>query len=131
MEKIRAFTGELKVLETANPKLYAVEIMALNSEVNRNNWQYINLQQHLNEFLDIPILTAYVGGGMIIGDGHNYNMKVTLRPARNTPRSQRPMQNASWDGYPKTSRMFDWRLLTEPNGLSSRAIFGHSTQRNL
>lgn len=75
MEKIRAFTGELKVLETANPKLYAVEIMALNSEVNRNNWQYINLQQHLNEFLDIPILTAYVGGGMIIGDGHNYNMK--------------------------------------------------------
>lgn len=75
MEKIRAFTGELKVLETANPKLYAVEIMALNSEVNRNNWQYINLQQHLNEFLDIPILTAYVGGGMVIGDGHNYNMK--------------------------------------------------------
>lgn len=75
MEKIRAFTGELKVLETANPKLYAVEIMALNSEVNRNNWQYINLQQHLNEFLDIPILTAYVGGGMVIGDGHNFNMK--------------------------------------------------------
>jgi hypothetical protein len=75
MEKIRAFTGELKVLETANPKLYAVEIMALNSEVNRNNWQYINLERHLNEFLDIPILTAYVGGGMIVGDGHNYAMK--------------------------------------------------------
>lgn len=75
MEKIRAFTGELKVLETANPKLYAVEIMALNSEVNRNNWQYINLERHLNEFLDIPILTAYVGGGMVIGDGHNYSMK--------------------------------------------------------
>lgn len=75
MEKIRAFTGELKVLETANPKLYAVEIMALNSEVNRNNWQYINLEKHLNEFLDIPILTAYVGGGMVIGDGHNYSMK--------------------------------------------------------
>lgn len=75
MEKIRTFTGEMKVMQTANPKLYSVEIMALNSLVNRNNWQYINLQQHLNEFLDIPILTAYVGGGMIIGDGHNYNMK--------------------------------------------------------
>lgn len=75
MEKNRAFTGQLKVLETANPKLYAVEIMALNSEVNRNNWQYINLEKHLNEFLDIPILTAYVGGGLIVGDGHNYNMK--------------------------------------------------------
>lgn len=75
MGKNRAVTGQLKVMETANPKLYAVEIMALNSEVNRNNWQYINLEQHLNEFLDIPILTAYVMGGAIIGDGHNYNMK--------------------------------------------------------
>ena len=75
MEKNRAINGTMKVLETANPKLYAVEIMALNSEVNRNNWQYVNLEQHLNEFLDIPILTAYVGGGLIIGDGHNYNMK--------------------------------------------------------
>ena len=75
MEKTRTVMGELKVLETANPKLKAVEIMALNSLVNRNNWQYINLEQHLTEFLDIPILTAYVGGGMIIGDGHNYAMK--------------------------------------------------------
>ena len=35
----------------------------------------MNLEQHLNEFLDIPILTAYVMGGQVIGDGHNYNMK--------------------------------------------------------
>ena len=74
-KKNRAFTGQLKVMATVNPKLYAVEIMALNSEVNRNGWQYVNLEQHLNEFLDIPILTAYVMGGMVIGDGHNYNMK--------------------------------------------------------
>ncbi|MBO5970684.1 MAG: hypothetical protein J6S14_19590 [Clostridia bacterium] len=75
MEKNKAFTGQLRVMETANPKLYAVEIMALNSEINRNNWRYVNLEQHLNEFLDIPILTAYVMGGNVIGDGHNYNMK--------------------------------------------------------
>lgn len=75
MEKNRAFTGQLRVMATDNPKLYAVEIMALNSLVNRNNWQYVNLEKHLNEFLDIPILTAYVGGGLVIGDGHNYNMK--------------------------------------------------------
>lgn len=75
MEKNRAVVGKLRVLETQNPKLYPVEVMALNSEVNRNNWQYINLQQHLNEFLDIPILTAYVMGGNVVGDGHNYNMK--------------------------------------------------------
>lgn len=75
MGKNRAFTGQLRVMATDNPKLYAVEIMALNSKVNRNNWQYVNLEQHLNEFLDIPILTAYVMGGAVIGDGHNYNMK--------------------------------------------------------
>lgn len=75
MEKNKTVVGQLRVLETQNPKLYPVEIMALNSEVNRNNWQYINLEQHLNEFLDIPILTAYVMGGSIVGDGHNYNMK--------------------------------------------------------
>lgn len=63
------------MLETTNPKLYPVEIMALNSEVNRNNWQYVGLERHFNEFLDIPILTAYVMGGNVIGDGHNYNMK--------------------------------------------------------
>lgn len=75
MEKNRTVVGQLRVLETTNPKLYPVEIMALNSEINRNNWRYINLQQHLNEFLDIPLLTAYVMGGAVIGDGHNYNMK--------------------------------------------------------
>lgn len=75
MEKNKAVVGQLRVMETANPKLYAVEIMALNSEINRNNWRYVNLEQHLDEFLDIPILTAYVMGGNVIGDGHNYNMK--------------------------------------------------------
>ena len=69
MEKNREFIGQLKILESANPKLKAVEIMALNSEINRNNWRYVNLQQHLNEFLDIPILTAYVGGGMMLHCG--------------------------------------------------------------
>lgn len=71
----KVIAGKLRVLKSTNQKLYGVEIMALNSEVNRNNWQYINLGQHLNEFLDIPILTAYVGGGKIIGDGHNMDMR--------------------------------------------------------
>ena len=74
-EKHQEFVGKLKVMDTANPKIYRVQIMALNSEVNRNGWQYIHLEEHLNEFRDIPILTAYVMGGQVIGDGHNYNMK--------------------------------------------------------
>lgn len=75
MEKNRVFDGMMKVLATSNPKLYPVEIMALNSKVNRNNWQYVNLERHLGEFLDIPILTAYVRNGSVVGDGHNHDMK--------------------------------------------------------
>lgn len=71
----RSIQGKLRLMETKGRKLYAVEIMALNSEVNRNGWQYVNLEAHLNEFLDIPLLTAYVGGGMIVGDGHNFDMR--------------------------------------------------------
>lgn len=74
-EKHLEFIGQLKVLETENDKVYRVRIKALNSATNRNNWRYINLEQHLQEFRDIPILTAYVGGGAIVGDGHNYNMR--------------------------------------------------------
>ena len=74
-EMHREFVGKLKVLDTTNPKVYRVRIKALNSEVNRNGWRYVELQRHLEEFRDIPILTAYVGGGAIVGDGHNYNMR--------------------------------------------------------
>lgn len=75
MEQHRAFSGRLRVLESINRKLYRVEIWALNDKVNRNNWRYINLKEHLNEFKDIPILTAYLRDGEVIGDGHNYNMR--------------------------------------------------------
>ena len=71
----RVDAGRLKVLEAVNRKLYRVEIWALNDRVNRNGWKYINLEQHLPEFQDIPILTAYVAGGRVIGDGHNFDMK--------------------------------------------------------
>ncbi len=74
-EKHLEFIGQMKVLETENDKVYRVRIKALNAATNRNNWRYVNLEQHLNEFRDIPILTAYVAGGNIVGDGHNYNMR--------------------------------------------------------
>lgn len=72
-QTIRNFTGQLKVLESNNRFILPVEIKALNSLPNRNNWQYINLEQHLKDFSNIPILTAYIAGGAVVGDGHNYN----------------------------------------------------------
>lgn len=75
-EIIRQVQGQLKILESkSNKKLYRVEIMALNSEVNRNHWKYINLEKHLDEFKNIPLLTAYLPNGKV-GDGHNFDVAV-------------------------------------------------------
>ena len=63
-------------MEAVNRKLYRVEIWALNDRVNRNGWKYINLASHLSEFQDIPILTAYLRDGRVIGDGHNFDMRT-------------------------------------------------------
>jgi len=68
--------GRLKVLEAVNRKLYRVEVWALNDRVNRNGWKYINLESHLPEFQNIPILTAYLRDGKVIGDGHNFDMRI-------------------------------------------------------
>ena len=75
----RVEAGKLRVLEAVNRKLYRVEIWALNDRVNRNGWKYVNLEQHLPEFQDIPILTAYLRNGRVIGDGHNFDMKTDPR----------------------------------------------------
>ena len=72
----RVEVGRLKVLEAVNRKLYRVEIWALNDKVNRNGWKYINLESHLAEFQDVPILTAYLRDGKVIGDGHNFDMRI-------------------------------------------------------
>ena len=72
----RVEVGRMKVLKAVNRKLYRVEIWALNDRVNRNGWKYVNLESHLQEFQDIPILTAYLRDGRVIGDGHNFDMRV-------------------------------------------------------
>lgn len=75
-QNVKVITGKLKFLEAKNNMLMPVEIMALNSDVNRNGWKYINLREHMKEFLNIPLLTAYVMGGNVIGSGHNFSEKV-------------------------------------------------------
>ena len=48
-----------------------VELWLLNDDVNRNNWQYLNLEEHMAQFVGTPILIAYKGKQ--IGDGHNFD----------------------------------------------------------
>lgn len=68
-----SFPGKMRVLSKEDEFLYKVEVWLLNSEVNRNNWQYKNLDEHRHLFADTPILVAYTGGK--VGDGHNFRMK--------------------------------------------------------
>lgn len=69
--KLVSFVGSLRVLSESDGLLQKVEVMLLNSEVNRNNWQYLNLKEHRKLFADTPILVAYKGKK--VGDGHNFD----------------------------------------------------------
>ena len=68
--KMVSATGTLRILSEVIGWKQKVELWLLNSEVNRNNWKYINLEQHKDLFAETPILVAYVGDK--IGDGHNF-----------------------------------------------------------
>ena len=98
----RVEIGRLKVLKAVNRKLYRVEIWALNDKVNRNGWKYVNLDSHLSEFQDIPILTAYLRNGQVIGDGHNFDMKTDPGRGNSTPPLPRRTRSASSAGCRRT-----------------------------
>lgn len=78
-DEYRCVNGELKLLERQGEFIFPVEIWMLNDGVNRNNWQFINLEQHRSSWAGVPILVAYTNGGKQIGDGHN--MDVARDPA--------------------------------------------------
>lgn len=69
--KLASFSGSLRVLSESEGMLQRVEVMLLNSDVNRNNWQYLNLAEHRHLFADTPLLVAYKGKQ--VGDGHNFD----------------------------------------------------------
>lgn len=75
MEKQMQIMGKLKFLKSMNDKLQPVELWCLNGKTNKNNWQYQDIEAHLSEFLDIPILIAYEMGGLQLGGGHNFSLK--------------------------------------------------------
>lgn len=75
-EQFRSIEGELKLLQSDNEFLFPVELWLLNDKVNRNNWQFINLEAHREKWAGVPILTAYVNSGRTVGDGHNQSTKV-------------------------------------------------------
>lgn len=71
INKTMTFEGRMRVLAEERGLQQKVEVMLLNSKVNRNNWQYVDLEKHRRLFAETPILIAYVGNK--VGDGHNYD----------------------------------------------------------
>ena len=71
--KIVSFQGQLRLLEERNGWLQKVEVWLLNEDINRNNWKYVNLDEHRKLFAKTPLLCAYVGDK--IADGHNFTMR--------------------------------------------------------
>ena len=84
MESYRQIEGELKLLRQQNEFLYDVELWMLSASNNRNKWRYPVNEQVASLFLGKPLLTAYIMGGKMIGDGHNF--RETVDPETGEPR---------------------------------------------
>lgn len=66
--------GSLTVLQRLNQYEFAVEIRMMREGLNRNRWDYRNLDTYFSTFVGQPILCAFVNGK--IGDGHNMREKT-------------------------------------------------------
>lgn len=67
--------GELRVLQRLSDYEFGVEVEILRSGVNRNKWDYQNVDKYYKSFLGTPILIAYTHGGSRVGDGHNMEIR--------------------------------------------------------
>lgn len=61
--------GLLEVLDRDSDLNYNVKLRIMRSGLNRNNWDYRNIEQFADTFKGTPILCAYPGNQ--IADGHN------------------------------------------------------------
>lgn len=69
-----AKTGQLKVLRQLSEYEFGVELWVMREGVNRNRWDYRNLDRCFSSFVGTPILCAFPNGKC--GDGHNMKEKV-------------------------------------------------------
>lgn len=65
--------GELRVLRKLNDYEFGVTIRVMRSGLNRNKWDYQNLDKYYQSFSGTPILCAFPNGR--IGDGHEMEEK--------------------------------------------------------
>ena len=73
-QKDYRYCGTLTVLQKINQYEFAVEIRMMREGINRNRWDYRNLNEYYTTFVGQPILCAFVNGK--VGDGHNMREKT-------------------------------------------------------
>ena len=73
-QKNYRYCGTLTVLQKINQYEFAVEIRMMREGINRNRWDYRNLNEYYKTFVGQPILCAFVNGK--VGDGHNMREKT-------------------------------------------------------
>ena len=66
--------GELRVLEKINDYEFAVSLRIMRSGLNRNRWDYQNVDKYYLSFLGQPILCAFPNGR--VGLGHEMEEKI-------------------------------------------------------
>lgn len=107
------FKGKLKVLQKLSEFEFAVSIYVIRSGVNRNRWDYQNVEKCYQSFLGTPILCAYIGNQ--VGDGHN--CKVETNPVTGET-------TYSWmDG---TAERIVGTISDDPNDLTLEEIDGET-----
>lgn len=75
-DKVR-WAGELRVMQRLSDYEFGVELWIMRDGLNRNGWDYRNIEKHYLSFVGQPILCAYVADK--IGDGHNMREKIDRR----------------------------------------------------
>lgn len=107
------FKGKLKVLQKLSEFEFAVSIYIIRSGVNRNRWDYQNVEKCYQSFLGTPILCAYIGNQ--VGDGHNCRVDVNPVTGETT---------YSWmDG---TAERIVGTISDDPNDLTLEEIDGET-----
>lgn len=66
--------GTIRICAKDRKKNYKVRLEMLNGNVNRNGWVYENIEKHLEEFADIPILYSVIGNK--VANSHDFEVKT-------------------------------------------------------
>ena len=66
--------GTIRICAKDRKKNYKVRLEMLNGNKNRNNWVYENIEKHLEEFADIPILYSVIGNK--VANSHDFEVKT-------------------------------------------------------